>query len=428
MLPAHVKIDVTKVRYSVVRQALKQLDCEQTKDDPTAMIVWWDGFIAYAKFQNILPHQRINKIPGMDVLCYKSVFFQALVHMRSLFPGFYNFFPPTFQIPSQYVDFQREHQRFAAREDTVTWIVKPKVGCGGNGIRLIQNPSDIVGQTDPAIVQRYVTPFLLDGFKFDFRLYILIATLKPFTVYIYNDGLCRYCSQPYVAPTADNLEDRFCHLTNTAVNVQNKEKSNVIMEFASQALKKIGDLDERGKLLWDRIKQVVLLSVIAQYPNILRNVVTYTPPLRPTETPLPAPPVDELHKYFHILGIDIMVNEKCEPVVLEMNDRPSMCVTYKMERGLKSNMLYEALGIVSVDGRPPDANAKPGGWQKLYPPEDNLPFGKLAGTILSRSCQSSTSSLNKDTKKAVVKKLGYTPKKPSQKSVSRTTKLPPLHQ
>ena len=160
---------------------------------------------------------------------------------------------------------------------------------------------------------------------------------------------------------------------------------------------------------------------------MLKNAAAHTPAPSASEEKPPAPPVDDAHKYFHILGIDIMVNDKCEPVVLELNDRPSMCVTYQMERGLKTDLVYDALNIVSLDGRPPDANAKPGGWQKLFPAEDNLPFGKAAATILLRACQ----AVNKEAeqaKKKLFKKLGYTPKPPSRKRISKAKKLPPLRQ
>ena len=46
----------------------------------------------------------------------------------------------TFILPAQYSDFQREHIRESNKcKGPVTWIVKPRAGCCGNGIRLIQN-------------------------------------------------------------------------------------------------------------------------------------------------------------------------------------------------------------------------------------------------------------------------------------------------
>lgn len=417
MLPLHVKIDVTKVRYPVIKEALEKLCCEETHDDPQAVIVWWDGFIPTEQFQHLLPHQRINKIPAMDTMCYKNTFFQSLSHMKNMFPSFYCFFPMTFQLPFQFSDFQREHMRLTSKGSTVTWILKPKSGCCGNGIKLIQNAFELADQGKQAIIQRYVSPYLLDGYKFDFRLYILIATLQPFTVYIYNEGLTRFCSERYVAPARHNLHDKFCHLTNTAVNVGNTDNEHSILELSSRVMKRIAEQDERGKTLWNRIRQVVLLSVIALYPNIIQNVTMHTPIVRKEGSKA----LDEMHKYFHILGIDIMLNDRCEPIVLELNDRPSMCVTYDIERTLKSRLVYDALNIISVNGAPPDKRAKPGGWQKIMPADESTPFGKAAKGILEKSCQGQTG------KKVLSKRLGYTPlsTKPTR---WRQSALPKLHQ
>jgi hypothetical protein len=65
-------------------------------------------------FSQIYPHQRVNVIPGMDVLCYKNAFFQALSRMHHHFPSLSSFFPITFQLPFQFAGFQREHLRLCA--------------------------------------------------------------------------------------------------------------------------------------------------------------------------------------------------------------------------------------------------------------------------------------------------------------------------
>ena len=48
-------------------------------------------------------------------------------------------------------------------------------------------------------------PFLIDGFKFDFRVYVLVTSCDPLRVYIYKDGLGRFATVKYHGPTHNNL-------------------------------------------------------------------------------------------------------------------------------------------------------------------------------------------------------------------------------
>jgi hypothetical protein len=412
------------MRYPVVREAMRRLQCSQTTDDAPAVILWWDGLMPNEDFANILPHQRVNRIPGMDMMCYKKSFFQALVRMKGLFASFYNFFPTTFQLPFQFSSFQREHLQLTCMGSNVTWILKPRCGCSGHGIRLIQDPRDITDKTQAAIIQRYMTPFLLNGYKFDFRFYILISRLEPFTFFLYEEGLARFCSHVYKPPTRETLDDRFCHLTNTSVNMTNHESNRRIVELSSTVIEQICHMDEKGRNLWARIRQLVVLSLIAQYQSILQNVAIFgaqppreTHPSREGRTQMRG----ELRKYFQILGIDIMLTDTCEPVVLELNDRPSLVVTYDVEHGLKSRLIYDVLNVVAADADETELAQRRGGWQQLFPMDENLPFGKAAVTMLRRSIQNISGAHHIWTKKAPTGRGPNT-------SAGKRSSLPPLHQ
>ena len=37
-------------------------------------------------------------------------------------------------------------------------------------------------------------PLLLDGFKFDMRIYVLITNMKPLEAWVYNEGKKDYCT------------------------------------------------------------------------------------------------------------------------------------------------------------------------------------------------------------------------------------------
>ena len=50
-----------------------------------------------------------------------------------------------------------------------------------------------VVKEDPIIVQSYIqNPFLINGYKFDFRIYVLVTSINPLRIYLYKDGLVRF--------------------------------------------------------------------------------------------------------------------------------------------------------------------------------------------------------------------------------------------
>lgn len=78
-----------------------------------------------------------------------------------------------------------------------------------------QNPSDLVYSSN-AVVQKYVkNPLLIGGYKFDLRLYVLVPSFHPLTIYIYQEGLVRFSTEKF---SLSNLKNRFAHLTNSSLN------------------------------------------------------------------------------------------------------------------------------------------------------------------------------------------------------------------
>ena len=73
------------------------------------------------------------------------------------------------------------------------------------------------------VVQRYMhKPYLIDGFKFDLRIYVLLSGVNPLRIYVYKEGLARFATVPYESPTPQNLSNLFMHLTNYAINKDNE--------------------------------------------------------------------------------------------------------------------------------------------------------------------------------------------------------------
>lgn len=79
------------------------------------------------------------------------------------------------------------------------FIAKPSAGCQGDGISLITKLSEIPKTASTEwIVQPYIDkPLLLEKKKFDFRLYVLIASIEPYICFLNEEGLVRFCTEDY---------------------------------------------------------------------------------------------------------------------------------------------------------------------------------------------------------------------------------------
>ncbi|ETO27822.1 hypothetical protein RFI_09311 [Reticulomyxa filosa] len=66
-------------------------------------------------------------------------------------------------------------------------------------------------------------PLLLNGFKFDFRMFAIVTSLEPFEFYVSREreGLARICTSKYQSPNLANYQNTCMHLTNFHVNKHN---------------------------------------------------------------------------------------------------------------------------------------------------------------------------------------------------------------
>lgn len=96
--------------------------------------------------------------------------------------------------------------------------MKPEASCQGKGIFLTKSLQDI-NYGDHYVIQKYLTnPLLMEGLKFDLRLYVLVLGVNPLRAFIYKDGLSRLATIPYKNVSLGNMEELCMHLTNYAVN------------------------------------------------------------------------------------------------------------------------------------------------------------------------------------------------------------------
>lgn len=53
-------------------------------------------------------------------------------------------------------------------------------------------------KNEACVISRYLdNPLLLQGHKFDLRLYIVVTCYDPLRIYVYREGLVRFASERY---------------------------------------------------------------------------------------------------------------------------------------------------------------------------------------------------------------------------------------
>jgi tubulin polyglutamylase TTLL4 len=87
----------------------------------------------------------------------------------------------------------------------------------GRGIKVITSTSKI-NKREGILASKYImNPHLINGLKYDLRVYVLVTSFNPLKVYMYNDGLVRFATEKYNNDPSQ-LTKKFIHLTNFSVN------------------------------------------------------------------------------------------------------------------------------------------------------------------------------------------------------------------
>jgi hypothetical protein len=83
---------------------------------------------------------------------------------------------------------------------------------------MISELTDLQQTGERGVVCKYISnPLLINKHKFDLRIYVLITSIDPLRIYVYNEGLARFASHPYEM-TKETLKNLYQHLTNYSIN------------------------------------------------------------------------------------------------------------------------------------------------------------------------------------------------------------------
>lgn len=230
-----------------------------------------------------------------------------------------------------------------------------------------------------AVCQMYISKLLLlDNFKFDLRVYVLIACIDPLQVFVYNNGLVRLATCQYAAPNASNMNNQFMHLTNYSINKgsndydPSEEGSKRDFEtFNKWLLSK----DLNGEKLWRDIDDIIIKAFIAIHP-ILKDKF---------EELFPTHYKQNISACFELLGFDIIIDRAMKPYLLEVNRSPSFNITGEVDEKVKKNLIEDTFRLLNLQSVFPkrDQLNPIGSYRQIYPTAKSYEYSKFVHFIFT---------------------------------------------
>ena len=286
-------------------------------------------------------YQKINRFFNYQEYVSKSLLYNNYKELENIFPLDYNFMLETYSYPEQKEAIEKKFKGYYLKSEKDIWMIKPKLGSLGNKVTILKNFSNI--NLKNYIITKYLyKPFLIKGFKNDFRFHGLVSSIKPLKLYLYNEGFVRLASEKYNISLSD-LNNKFAILTNIHINIKNKKKYKYPINISNLEDSNLWNFETFGKYceknninytkIFIEISDIFIKTMISVREKIVKYI--------------------ENNKYdssnfFHLIGFDIIFDQNLKPYLLEMNRRCSFRNNNEAEKFYAFNIIADTLNIVGI--------------------------------------------------------------------------------
>lgn len=292
-------------------------------------------------FMNLLEYQKTNHFPGSSCLGRKDSMWKNIEKFQISYPNLYNFCPITYILPEDFRKFNIDRET----NSKSFWILKPSNSACGKGIKVI-NKSSAIKICSGYIISNYIkSPHLINGFKYDLRVYVAVTSFNPLKIYIYKEGLVRFATIAYSKKKSD-LKQKCMHLTNYSINKesfqfinnQDPDQDNYGSKWSFRALKEYYEANGiNSRIIFNTIKDIVIKTLISAETHIYNKLQKY---------------YCRNDACFELYGFDVLVDKNLKVWLLEVNIFPSLSLTSPLDSKIKYMLisdLYNLIGIVPND-------------------------------------------------------------------------------
>uniref|UniRef100_A0AAR2JPT7 Tubulin--tyrosine ligase-like protein 5 n=1 Tax=Pygocentrus nattereri TaxID=42514 RepID=A0AAR2JPT7_PYGNA len=296
-------------------------------------LMWTGSHLKTYLLRTLQDFQKVNHFPRSYELTRKDRLYKNIQRMQQTH-GFQNFHivPQTFVLPAEYQEFCNYFCK-----DKGPWIIKPVASSRGRGIYLVSSPSQIP-LDENILVSRYISsPLLIDDFKFDVRLYVLVTSYDPIIIYVYEEGLARFATVKY-DHAVKNIKNQFMHLTNYSVN----KKSSDYVSCDDPEVEDYGNKWSMSNLtlllLMGQIEDLIIKAVLSAEIQIATACKMFVP---------------HRNNCFELYGFDVLIDSNLKPWLLEVNLSPSLACDAPLDLKVKASMISDMFSLVGFTCQDP---------------------------------------------------------------------------
>ncbi|NXH53650.1 TTLL5 polyglutamylase, partial [Rhabdornis inornatus] len=332
----HMSYKIVRTDSRLVRSILTAHGFHEVHPNSSDYNLMWTGsHLKPCLLRSLTDVQKVNHFPRSYELTRKDRLYKNVCRMQ-LAHGFKTFhiLPQTFILPTEYQDFCNTYSK-----DRGPWIVKPVASSRGRGVYLVNNPNQIVVE-DNILVSRYISnPLLIDDFKFDVRLYVLVTSYDPLVIYLYEEGLARFATVRY-DQASKNIKNQFMHLTNYSVN----KKSGDYVSCDDPEVEDYGNkwsmsamlryLKQEGRdtaALMASVEDLIIKTLVSAELSIASACKSF---------------LSHRGSCFELYGFDVLIDDTLKPWLLEVNLSPSLACDAPLDLKIKASMLSDMFTLV----------------------------------------------------------------------------------
>ena len=320
----------------LVKKLLEDNGFIQAKSNEPWTIAWSSGHIKLNSYEKLSRYQKMNHFPRSNELTRKDLLYKNLSKLKELFPGTkFDFLPESYILPNEYTFLKDKMDK----NPNQFWIVKPVASSQGRGIFLTQSINDIPSNHQTIVSRYIINPFLINNKKFDLRIYAFVTSIVPLRIYRFKEGLTRFSANNYNL----DVNDRCAHLTNYAVNknnknyVQNESPFDVDYNSSKWTLTSLQQyLEEHNinsELIFSKIDDIIIKTFISSENNLINAISKYCA---------------YQENCFELYGFDILLDENLNCWLMEVNLSPNLHFDAAIDLKIKGEMIAEIFDLIRI--------------------------------------------------------------------------------